>query len=205
MNSFAKYLFQGMFSWVREAVRQLSDPRLIDSWLATHWLAALIPILLIATAVDFIVWLARWKPYLVWRSSLNRSASLLSEEGRELRRFRKGFKKESAEIGVAAKPLTESPISERIYTEEAEKPVISEDAYYDWQFAEPAPQPQEQPPQRHRRSDRYRRPLRKPRDVQRRSIMQADDAPLDGLPPIVSKEEAFRAPVYPRRDEDTGA
>ena len=46
MNSFAKYLFQGMFSWVREALRQLSDPRLIDSWLATHWLSALIPILL---------------------------------------------------------------------------------------------------------------------------------------------------------------
>ena len=31
MNSFAKYLFQAMFSWVREAVRQLSDPALIDS------------------------------------------------------------------------------------------------------------------------------------------------------------------------------
>ena len=202
MNSFAKYLFQGMFSWVREAVRQLSDPRLIDSWLATHWLSALIPVLLIATLVDFIVWLVRWKPYLVGRSSLNRSVSLLSEEGRELRRFRKGFNKVSAEIGAAAKPLTESPISERVYAQESPEPVISDDAYYDWQFAEPAP---EQPPQRHRRSDRYRKPLRKPREVQRRSIMQAEDTPIDGLPPIVSKEEAFRAPVYPRSDQDTSA
>ena len=203
MNSFAKYLFQGMFSWVRDAVQQLSDPALIDSWLATHWLAALIPILLIATAVDFLVWIARWKPYLVWRSSLNRSMSLLSEEGRELRRFRKGFSKESAEIGEVARPLTEAPVSERVYAEAAPKQDPGEDAYYDWQFAEPAAQPQEQTPQRHRRSDRYRRPLRKVRDVPRRSIMQADDTPLDGLPPIVSKEEAFRAPVYPRRDQDT--
>ena len=204
MNSFAKYLFQGLFSWVREAVRQLSDPRLIDSWLATHWLSALIPVLLIATLVDFIVWLVRWKPYLVWRSSLNRSVSLLSEEGRELRRFRKGFNKVSAEIGAAAKPLAESPISERVYAQETPEPVISDDAYYDWQFAEPARE-QPQPPERHRRSDRYRKPLRKPRDAQHRSIMQADDTPLDGLPPIISKEEAFRAPVYPRRDQDTGA
>ena len=77
-----------------------------------------------------------------------------------------------------------------------------EQAWVSQYFAANA-QPQEQTPQRHRRSDRYRRPLRKVRDVPRRSIMQADDTPLDGLPPIVSKEEAFRAPVYPRRDQDT--
>ena len=46
MNAFAKYLFQAMFSWVRNAIQQLSDPNLIDSWLAANWLAALIPLLL---------------------------------------------------------------------------------------------------------------------------------------------------------------
>ena len=157
----------------------------------------------LGTLTDYIVWLIRWRPDLVWRSSVNRSASLLNEEGRELRRFRRGFKDENEDIGEAARPLAENPVSEYA-VEEPSGADAGDDAYYDWQFAEPAAQPQEQTPQRHRRSDRYRRPLRKVRDVPRRSIMQADDTPLDGLPPIVSKEEAFRAPVYPRANDQDG-
>ena len=197
MNAFAKYLFQAMFSWIREAIRQLSDPKLIDSWLAKNWLSALIPLLMIGTAIDFIVWLIRWRPDLVWRSSLSRSASLMSEENRELRRFRKGFSKENAEIGAIAKPIMEF-----------EEPFKSadpqmDDAYYDWQFATPAKPEAEQPPVRHRRSDRYRKPGRTSRAEQRRMNPQReDDSPVDGLPPLLSKEEAFRAPVYPRTEQD---
>ncbi len=198
MNAFAKYLFQALFSWAREAIRQLNDPQLIDSWLAKNWLAALIPLLLIGTAVDFIVWLIRWRPDLVWRSSLNRSASLMSEENRELRRFRKGFSKESAEISEVAKPLAD-PDEDNQGTDMQAK---EDDEYYDWQFATPAQPEPEQPPVRHRRSDRYRRPVR-PSRVQRRTDQMMDvDTPVDGLPPILTKEEAFRAPVYPRSEQD---
>ena len=74
-----------------------------------------------------------------------------------------------------------------------------DDAYYDWQFAQLAPPPAE----RHRRSDRYRKPVRRQREAQRRApLIMDDDTPIDGLPPIVSKEDAFRAPVYPRSDDE---
>ena len=199
MNAFAKYLFQALFSWIREAIRQLSDPQLIDSWLAKNWLSALIPLLLIGTVIDFIVWLIRWRPDLVWRSSLNRSASLMSEENRELRRFRKGFDKENAEIGAVAKPLMD-PGDDYELTDPQPQ---ADDAYYDWQFATPMKPETEQPPVRHRRSDRYRKPARSSRAAQRRTdLMEEDDAAIDGLPPRLSKEEAFRAPVYPRTEQD---
>ena len=209
MNSFAKYLFQAMFSWIREAVRQLSDPKLIDSWLARNWLAALIPILVIGTVVDFIIWVIRWQPYLVWRSALDRKTNLLNTEGRELRRFRKGFKGENAEIGAVARPLQDAPVPESImaYAGEAEKQQLIDEKFYDWQFAEPAAQPKEEPkPERHRRSDRYLRPGRR-KEPQRRMPLRngADDAPIDGLPPVISKEEAFRAPVYPHENDQEGS
>ena len=197
MNAFAKYLFQGMFSWIREAVRQLSDPQLIDSWLAENWLTALIPLLLIGTAVDYIVWVVRWRPDLVWRSSLSLSASLISEESRELRRFRKGFSGENADIGAIAKPLAEYGENPTSYDAQAD------DAYYDWQFAAPVKPETEQPPVRHRRSDRYRKPGRALRAEPRLTgFLKEDDSPVDGLPPLLSKEEAFRAPVYPRTEQD---
>ena len=198
MNAFARYLFQGMFSWVQEAVRQLSDPGLIDSWLATHWLAALIPLLIIGTVIDFAVWMIRWQPYRVWRSSMRRPVTLLSQENRELRRFRKGFGKENAEISAIARPLQDAPVPEEIlsYTAQPEQEEAADDAYYDWQFAQPAQEAAEQPPVRHRRSDRYRRGVRA-KEPRRTSLLASDDTPIDGLPPIMTKEEAFRAPVYP--------
>ena len=201
MNAFAKYLFQGLFSWVQEAVRQLSDPSLIDGWLARNWLTALIPILLLGTLTDYIVWLLRWRPDLSWRASLDRSRYLLNRENRQLRRFRKGFKDENADIGAIARPLTET--ADEAAAENAASLQPEDDVLYDLQFAQPAAEPQ--PAGRHRRSDRYRKPLRRTREAPRRApLMKADDTPIDGLPPIVSKEEAFRAPVYPRTNDQDG-
>ena len=89
MNSFARYLFQGLFSWVYGAVIHLSDPALIDSWLAVHWLQVLIVILLFGTLIDVLVWLLRWRPDLVWRSGAHHVSGLLDPEERQMRRFRK--------------------------------------------------------------------------------------------------------------------
>ena len=200
MNTFAKYLFQILFGWTRDALRQLTDPGVLDSWLATHWLTALIPILLIGTLIDYIVWLARWRPDLAWRSSIHQSMSLLNEEGREMRRFRKGFSKENADIGAIARPLQDAPIPAEY--SQAEESAADDDAYYDWQFETPAPA--EQPAQRHRRGDRYRKKERKPRTEHRASLLEADDSPVDGLPPVIRKEDAFRAPVYPRASDQDG-
>ena len=211
MNSFARYLFQGIFSWLREAARQLSDPGVLDSWLATHWLGTVLFLLLVGTLVDFGVWLVRWRPDLVWRSSMRKSAALLNMEGRQMRRFRKGYRHENAEISAIAQPRPDAPVPDAVqaYMEEQRERENSQDAFIDWQFQEAAVQetPAETPPVRHRRSDRYRRGVKKPQEEPRRfSLTEADDDPVDGLPPVISKQEAFRAPVYPRQpDQDDRA
>ena len=54
---------------------------------------------------------------------------------------------------------------------------------------------------RRRRSEKYERRRQEWRD---RLINggAADDELLDGLPPVVDRQQAFHQPVYPRRDED---
>ncbi len=36
------------------------------AWLSQNWLRLLIILLIVGTAVDFLVWLFRWRPYWVW-------------------------------------------------------------------------------------------------------------------------------------------
>lgn len=205
MNAFARYLFQGLFSWVREAIRQLSDPSLIDGWLTRNWLSALIPLLLICTVIDYLVWLFRWRPDLAWRSDLRRSVMNLQREERQMRRFRRGYDKENADIGAVAQPLMDAPVPEDMAdirpADAVDEEALAADAMYDWQYAE-MNKPAEAPPERHRRSERYQRGGRR-KPPARKLSLEADDEPVNGLPPVLSKEEAFRAPVYPRQaDQD---
>ena len=104
--------FQTLFSWTHEAIRQLSRPDILDSWLATHWLSIVLFLMVAGTVIDFAVWLIRWRPDLVWRGSLSRSASAFRAEERQMRRFRKGFKQNNAEIGAIAQPRQDAPVPE---------------------------------------------------------------------------------------------
>ncbi len=203
MNTFARYLFQGMFGWMRAALLRLADGTLLDSWLARHWLTAIIPVIVIGTLIDYIVWIARWRPDLSWRSDLRRSAALLSHEERQMRRFRRGYNKDNAEIGAVAQPLSDAPVPDAVLShyDALQSAAALEELSLDERFAAVAAGG-EATPVRHRRSDRYRS-ARRQRDAQRRQASDAD-APADGLAPVISKATAFRAPVYPRQpDQDT--
>ena len=206
MNSFAKYMFQGMFSWMRDAVRHLTDGSILDSWLAEHWLTTVIFLMVIGVVADYAVWLFRWRPDLVWRSRAAQPGALFNHEERQMRRFRKGYDQENADIGAVAQPLTDAPVPEDVLAYRQAVPAeaaAAEDAYIDWQFAEVSGGVQtEAAPTRHRRSDRYRNANKPLRERPRRLGLTSDEEELyNGLPVTVSKEEAFRSPVFPREAE----
>lgn len=197
MNAFARYLFQAMFGWVRDAVRRLTDPGLIDGWLAVNWFGIIVMLVLIGTAVDFAVWFLRWRPDWVWRGHFGRAGAHRRAEERQMRRFRKGFDQDNTEIGAIARPLEADPAPAEPVVEEAEQQEPL-DAYYDWQFAVNAEPPAET---RHRRSDRYRRKDRHAPFYEEEAEEAGEDEALYGLSGAVRKDEAFRAPVYPRSSQ----
>ena len=202
MNTFSRYLFQTLFSWTHEAIRQLSRPDILDSWLATHWLSIVLFLMVAGTVIDFAVWLVRWRPDLVWRGSLSRSASAFRAEERQMRRFRKGFKQNNAEIGAIAQPRQDAPMPEPYQdAPEAEQAAEDEgqDALYDLQFAAQA-EAADTGMTRHRRSERYRHRGKRvaAEGREKGEETDAEEASMYGLPPIVRKEQAFRAPVYPQ-------
>ena len=78
MNSFANVLFSGFFGWLKSAAqavyRTLSEPEsaTLLTKVADHWMILVIILLVAGTAVDLIVYLARWQPYKVWSSFFRR-------------------------------------------------------------------------------------------------------------------------------------
>ena len=203
MNAFARYLFQAMFGWVREAVRRMTDPGVVDGWLAVNWAGIVIMLLLAGTLIDFAVWFIRWRPDWVWRGHFGRAGMRLRAEERQMRRFRKGFDQDNEEIGAIARPLRDAPAPEAAAEEtDTEEPL---DAYYDWQYSVSA-EPADAPETRHRRGDRYRRRDRRAEAYVEDDAEPDEEEPVYGLPPVVRKDEAFRAPVYPRsaqQDQDS--
>ena len=73
-NSFADSVVSGMLSWLKGFASWVL--RLFDlagsggvsplEWLSDNWLPLLIVLLIVGVAVDWIVWLIRWRPYWVW-------------------------------------------------------------------------------------------------------------------------------------------
>ena len=73
--------------------------------------------------------------------------------------------------------------------------------YQEW-MVPPAQEQTVQP--RRRRSDKYQKSEKNAAISQIREkwrdVRSDDEAMLDGLPPIVDKDQAFHAPVYPKRE-----
>lgn len=100
INSFADALFRFMFGWARTLLQQLWNAAFSGgfsgfyTWLGDHWLLVTVALCLAGTAVDFTVWMIRWRPYLVWRTKLRRLRAILRGEGSEStapRQFAKGY------------------------------------------------------------------------------------------------------------------
>ena len=98
MNSFANSLFSLMFGWARALIQQVWNSGVSGQyngffvWLGHHWVWLVLILCLVCTAMDFLIWLVRWRPYLVWRSALRRLLRRVQGARAEsARRFAKGY------------------------------------------------------------------------------------------------------------------
>lgn len=225
MNAFANTLFTLLFGWIRAGVQAIwssvTQGRLsaFFTWLGDHWFIVLLILCAVCTVLDYLVWLVRWRPYLVWRTKMRRLFSALRGENRtEARQFDQGYDG-GVEMDALQprEPAQEPPI---LYPEEPayyappayEPPAPPQDdapvyAPPPASFFQPlpdaapadaplAPEP-EQPPVRRRRSEKYGRAPQSPRWHEKLLNDPYDNVNQDGLPPAVDREEAFHAPVYP--------
>ena len=221
MNSFAKGLFQMLVGWMRGLTGLWDgDWTQLDSmaaWLSGHWLLPVILIILIGTAADLGIWLIRWRPDLSWRSRWKMMRSFSVGGFLHEIRFRQGYSQDNTQIMEAARPIVEKPVSVQETRIIPTGPVHPVDILEEREQLEAdlgvtrsehamdsAPAEENALPERRRRSDRYRSGLRGTVAQVRRRLREEREEEFepDILPPIMSKEEAFRAPVYPKGQQN---
>ena len=97
MNSFANSLFSLLFGWARTLIQRVWTSAVSGnysgffSWLGDHWLWVALILCAAGTAMDFLIWILRWRPDLVWRTKLRRVMNWLRTGGRARRRFEAGY------------------------------------------------------------------------------------------------------------------
>ena len=256
MNSFANSLFTLLFSGARSLIQQVwtsaAEGRYSGflAWLGDHWLWVALALCLLGTAVDFLIWLIRWRPYLVWRTKWRRFKAFLRGERSETsdaRRFERGYQG-GVSLELNQQEAENRPLEAWVQPEEWQQPPeasfqqpepsVFAQAEQAPAVQPPAVQPAENPgrprrfsPQkeyelppvdpvsgsystrgtdlpaarRKRRSDKYDRKRSAWRENLRNRVIGDDEGMLDGLPPVVDKEEAFHAPVYPVQADQSNA
>ena len=231
MNTFANSLFSVLFGWARGLIQRVWNDAASGqlsgflTWLGDHWLWVALGLAVGCTVMDYLIWLIRWRPYLLWRSFFRRFSRLLHREKRKDReRFEQGYQS-SVDLTVNPEPR-QAREAEEAWQEEAwsapppeEEPPAPEPVFFTPVEKDPRPrqftppQDYEAPPMRaaalpvagsftaapaprRRRSERHER--RQWRDW----LLNDDEAQyamLDGLPPRVDRQQAFHEPVYPRQ------
>lgn len=237
MNTFSNSLFTFLFGWARSLIEGIWNAAAEGKysaffvWLGDHWLLVVILLCLLCTAADFLVWMIRWRPYLVWRTKLRRlMRRLRGEKVDSQRRFSQGYED--------AVPLDLNPAEAEETAWQPEYEAAPEQAwqaenpaYADYDAAqEPLPEeympippaqedlpPQEAPPvypemqpetpetisdpddaaPRRRRRREQREKFRFSWHERLLATDDEDEGMLDGLPPVVDKQQAFHEPVYP--------
>ena len=106
MNQFANSLFSLFFGWARSLIQQVwSDASSGQysgflSWLGDHWLWVVLILCLGGTALDFMIWMIRWRPYLAWRTAARQWTRRLHPTNVEgYIRFKRGYD-ESAPLDI---------------------------------------------------------------------------------------------------------
>ena len=228
MNTFANSLFTVLFGWARGLIQQVWNAALSGrfstflTWLGDHWLWVVLGLILGCTVMDYLIWLVRWRPYLLWRAFFRRAARFFRMKNKQ---FEQGYE---SSVGLQVTPEEESEPAQEAWAEEAWTPPAETPAAAP-AFSVPAelelrqrqfvpPQVDEAPPmnaaarqvagsftaempvaRRRRRSEKYERRRQEWRDRLINGDAQ-DYEMLDGLPPAVDRQQAFHEPVYPRQN-----
>ena len=239
MNTFANSLFSVLFGWARGLIRQVWNAALSGqfsgflTWLGDHWLWVVLGLILGCTVMDYLIWLIRWRPYLLWRSFFRRVSRLFQKDSRENRQFEQGYQ---SSVDIKLTPEHEDGRQEEAWTEEEWNQPEPQAA----EAPEPTPEPVFSPPAGESRARQFMPPQayeapplyasarqvagsftaempaarrrRRSEKYERRRQEWRDrlingDAQdyeiLDGLPPAVDRQQAFHEPVYPRQNANT--
>ena len=94
MNTFANSLFTMLFSWAKRLIRHAWDDTVSGQfssffiWLGDHWVWVALGLIIGCTVVDYLIWLIRWRPYLLWRAFFRRVGRFFRGHSRQ---FEQGY------------------------------------------------------------------------------------------------------------------
>lgn len=122
MNAFANALFSVLFSGVRSVIESVWSAVAAGklsgffSWLGDHWLPLVAVLCLFGTLADFLIWLIRWRPYLVWNTELRHLFSRSARKQAEADwRFTRGYQS-GIELDMTDLP---APVAEADWDDQA--------------------------------------------------------------------------------------
>ena len=115
MNSFANTMFAMLFGGIRSVIQRVwgaaAEGRLSGffTWLGDHWLWVALFLCIACTAVDFLVWVIRWRPYLVWKTWLRKLRRLFRGERKREKMFERGYREALVPVHIAEGPAPAAP------------------------------------------------------------------------------------------------
>ncbi len=119
MNAFADWLFRALLGWTGQAANSIWNAVVnsaggISDFFSRYWLGVLLVLIIGGTVLDYAVWFARWRPYLVWRSWLHRRKRrrMQTDAARSLDQGQMDEQAQSALAGWAAVPQDQSPVND---------------------------------------------------------------------------------------------
>lgn len=215
MNALSNHVLAVLFSWMRTLVQGAWGAMSSGTstgfwpWLGDHWALLVVLLCLVCTVLDYLVWLIRWRPYVLWRQKLhrlfhrNREDVLKNDQG-----FRHGYSDGvNLDLQDVPAPTEQDPAEwdaapgvpsiplEEIYPDPAPLGRFNSDE--DVPDEEETPQPEETSRTRHRRSARHG--SRRKGQAKRFFADDAQTALAGDDPPEADQESMFREPVYPQR------
>lgn len=216
MNTLSNHVLAVLFSWMRTLIQGAWNAMSFGAsggfwpWLGDHWLLVIVLLCLICTVLDYLIWLIRWRPYILWRQRIgrlfHRTADGVYDGG-----FGRGYREkvdldlqdmppnaeQEPEEWEAAVPTPAVPL-EAVYPDPepigrfpgaGDAPMTEEAVPAAWE---------ETPRTRHRRGERHENRRRNMIAWRLRSEGDALD-PQEELPPEEEQESMFHEPVYPRQ------
>ena len=174
MNTLSNNVLAVLFSWMRSLIQGVWGAMFSGTskgfwpWLGDHWLLLIVLLCIGCTVLDYLIWLIRWRPYILWRQwlrrLLHRNAADASKNDLDFDRgYAAGVNLDlgGMQASVEAEPegwedgaCPPSVPLEEIYPDPA--PLGRFGAVEDVPAGEEMPVPQEQAPRlRHRRSERH--------------------------------------------------
>lgn len=124
MGGFANSVLQTMVGWVRTLVSLVwnyaadaTGPSLLE-WVSSHWISLAVGLCILGAVVDLVIYLIRWRPYLVWKSFFRRKRA----------RGRVGFGREPAlNTGISADRVGANRRAFQKYESDEDEEVLEED------------------------------------------------------------------------------